>query len=53
MQHDYVVVLARELSLAGFADALDRQSGNSFYAEMAFIEGVASLLIAEKEPSCQ
>ena len=49
MQHDHVVALARELSLAGFADTLDRQSGNPIYTEMAFIERLASLLIAEKE----
>ena len=49
MQHDHVFALARELSLAGFADTLDRQSGNPIYTEMAFIERLASLLIAEKE----
>ncbi|WP_313349155.1 ATP-binding protein [Paracoccus sp. (in: a-proteobacteria)] len=49
MQHEHVAALARELSLAGFADTLDRQSGNPLYTEMAFIERVASLLIAEKE----
>lgn len=41
--------LARELSLAGFANTLDRQSGNPIYTEMAFVERVASLFIAEKE----
>ncbi len=49
MQHEHVVALARELSLSGFADNLDRQSGDPLYAEMAFIERIASLLIAEKE----
>lgn len=49
MQLEHVVALARELSLAGFADALDRQSGDPLYAEMAFVERIASLLIAEKE----
>lgn len=49
MQHEHVVALARELSLAGFADTLDRQADDPFYTEMAFIERVASLLIAEKE----
>ncbi len=46
MQHEHVVALARELSLSGFADTLDRQSGDPL--EMAFSERIASLLIAEK-----
>ena len=49
MQHEHVVALARELSLSGLADTLDRQAGDPFYAEMAFAERMASLLIAEKE----
>lgn len=49
MQHEHVVALARELSLAAFADALDRQAKDPFFAEMPFIERVSSLLIAEKE----
>ncbi len=49
MQYDHIVALARELSLSGFADTLGRQSGDPLYAEMAFAERVASLLITEKE----
>ena len=49
MQHEHVVALARELSLSGFADTLDRQAGDMQYADMAFVERVASLLIAEKQ----
>ncbi len=39
MQHDHVVALARELSLAGFADTLDRQSCNPIYTEMPLSNG--------------
>lgn len=49
MQHEHVVALARELSLAGFADTLDRQAKDPFFADMAFVERLAALLIAEKE----
>ena len=46
MQHEHVVALARELSLSGFADTLDRQAGDPLDTEMAFLERMASLLIA-------
>ncbi|WP_227287985.1 ATP-binding protein [Boseongicola sp. H5] len=49
MQYEHLVALARELSLSGFADTLDRQAEDALYTEMAFAERVASLLIAEKE----
>lgn len=31
MQHEHIVALARELSLAAFADALDRQAKDPFF----------------------
>lgn len=39
MQHEHVVALVRELSLAGFADTLDRQAKDPFFAEMASSKG--------------
>lgn len=49
MQHDHLIALARELSLSGLADALDRQRSDPQYSQMPFTERLAAGLIAERE----
>lgn len=49
MQHDHLVALARELSLSGLADALDRQRSDPQYSQMPFTERLAAGLVAERE----
>lgn len=49
MQHEHAVQIARDLTLAGFADALERQQSDPLYADLSFTERLVALLMAEKE----
>lgn len=49
MQFEHVIQMARDLSLSGVADPLERQQADPLYAGISFTERLGGLLIAEKE----
>lgn len=49
MQHHTLVQMARELRLAGFADALEMHANNPSIKELPFTERLGMLFLAERE----
>lgn len=49
MHNSHALNIARELGFYGFSDALERQLSDPLYADIAFLERLMALLVAERE----